>query len=108
MPPRALPEGRSPPQGGRTRGLARRFRRANCIATLPALRQKLINFGDHRARLLNSADRLLALARECRKRAEEILARAETLSDANAREGMQRIAANSCSARSPHTLATDS
>jgi hypothetical protein len=36
--------------------------------------------------------RLLALARECRERAEEILARAETFKDAGAREGMRRIA----------------
>jgi hypothetical protein len=38
-------------------------------------------------------ERLLALARECRDRAEEILARAETFIDADAREGMRRIAA---------------
>jgi hypothetical protein len=37
--------------------------------------------------------RLLALARKCRDRAEEILARAETFNDADAREGMRRIAA---------------
>jgi hypothetical protein len=37
--------------------------------------------------------RLLALANECRERAEEILARAETFNDAGAREGMRGIAA---------------
>jgi hypothetical protein len=36
--------------------------------------------------------RLLALARECRERAEEILVKTETFRDANAREGMRRIA----------------
>jgi hypothetical protein len=35
-----------------------------------------------------------ALARECRVRAEGNLAPAETFSDADAREGMRRIAAN--------------
>jgi hypothetical protein len=45
-------------------------------------------------RPVSHADRLLALARECRERAEEILARAETFSGADAREGMRRIAAS--------------
>jgi hypothetical protein len=38
-------------------------------------------------------ERLLALARECRHRAEEIRARAETFIDAGAREGMCGITA---------------
>jgi hypothetical protein len=38
--------------------------------------------------------RLLALANDCRERAEEILARAKTFNDAGAREGMRRIAAS--------------
>jgi len=37
--------------------------------------------------------RLLALANDCRERAEEILVRAETFNDTGAREGMRRIAA---------------
>jgi hypothetical protein len=37
--------------------------------------------------------RLLALANDCRERAEEILTRAETFNDADARDGMRRIAA---------------
>jgi hypothetical protein len=36
--------------------------------------------------------RLLALSRECRERAEEILVKAETFQDADSREGMRRIA----------------
>jgi hypothetical protein len=36
--------------------------------------------------------RLLLLARECRERAEEILVKAETFKDADARKGMCRIA----------------
>jgi hypothetical protein len=36
--------------------------------------------------------RLMALSRECRERAEEILVKAETFKDADAREGMRRIA----------------
>jgi hypothetical protein len=39
-------------------------------------------------------ERLLALAKECRDRAAEILARAETFNDADAWEGMRRIAAS--------------
>ena len=38
--------------------------------------------------------RLLALARDARERAEEISTRAETFNDAEAREGMRRIAAD--------------
>jgi hypothetical protein len=38
--------------------------------------------------------RLLALANECRERAEEILTRAETFHDAGAQERMRRLAAN--------------
>jgi hypothetical protein len=38
--------------------------------------------------------RLLALANDCRERAEEILTRAETFHDASARERMRRLAAN--------------
>jgi hypothetical protein len=38
-------------------------------------------------------ERLLALAKECRDRAEEILARAETFIDTDSREGMRRLAA---------------
>jgi hypothetical protein len=37
--------------------------------------------------------RLLALATDCRERAEDILTRAGTFNDAGAREGMRRIAA---------------
>jgi hypothetical protein len=37
--------------------------------------------------------RLLALANECRERAEEIVTQAETFNDAGARQGMRRIAA---------------
>jgi hypothetical protein len=37
--------------------------------------------------------RLLALAKDCQGRAEEILTRAESFNDAGAREGMRRIAA---------------
>jgi hypothetical protein len=36
--------------------------------------------------------RLLTLANECRERAEEILIKAETFKDADARAGMGRIA----------------
>jgi hypothetical protein len=38
--------------------------------------------------------RLLALANECRERAEEILTKAETFRDAHAIERMRRIAAS--------------
>jgi hypothetical protein len=38
--------------------------------------------------------RLLALARDARDRAEEVLVRAETFKDASARERMRRLAAN--------------
>jgi hypothetical protein len=41
---------------------------------------------------MSHADRLLELARECRQRGEEILARPENFHDADAREGMRRIA----------------
>ena len=37
--------------------------------------------------------RLLSLARECRERAEEILARAETFQDAHSKQKMHEIAA---------------
>jgi hypothetical protein len=36
--------------------------------------------------------RLLFLAEDCRQRAEELLTKAETFKDADAREGMRRIA----------------
>jgi hypothetical protein len=38
-------------------------------------------------------ERLLSLAEDCRQRAEEILIKAETFKDSDAREGMLRIAA---------------
>jgi hypothetical protein len=38
--------------------------------------------------------RLLALAKECRERVEEILTRAETFHDVSARERMRRLAAD--------------
>jgi hypothetical protein len=42
---------------------------------------------------MSRADRLLALAKGCRERAEKILARAETFDDADARKRTHRIAA---------------
>jgi hypothetical protein len=42
----------------------------------------------------NDKGKLLSLARDLRARAEEVLARAETFHDADAREKMRRIAAS--------------
>jgi hypothetical protein len=43
---------------------------------------------------MSEADKLLLLARDLRARAEEVLAKAETMKDADARQMMRNIAAS--------------